>query len=64
MAYRWKRPDGKTGSWVSTEDAAIRDAVQKKSSGPGLKVTFDLTIARLLFKSLARNGWSIEEGNP
>ncbi|ARE84957.1 hypothetical protein KZZ08_17255 [Roseovarius mucosus] len=64
MAFRWKSPDGKTGSWVATEAAAMRDAVQKKSSSPGLRLTVDLQIAVLLFKSLAGKGWQIEQGQP
>ena len=64
MAFRWRSPDGKTGSWFATEAAAKTDAIHVGVPGRSLTLTVEPEFVPALFQSLAREGWYIEEGRP
>lgn len=64
MAWRWRAPDGRTGRWHGDPRAAEADAVKASLSGRNLTVSMSDEAAAFLFGSLARVGYSIEEGQP
>lgn len=60
--WRWVSPDGGRGRWRRSAVDAMIAAVSIHHSIPakGITVTFDVSIAALLWPKMAEQGWVLE----